>query len=178
MPPEVKLLSAEQYLLTTLVIKLAVVATLATMLVRFRQFRRILLTEQRAWRERLVLAFSFGIPLSVGVAARLLLNYDAADLSLAGPFLTGLLAGPYAGAIVGVLVGALNAGEDWEAALFEEVCQLAREWASELFDLLDQALYEREGRAFRIEGYRSRVILTRIEPHPGPPTLGSRWGKT
>jgi two-component system LytT family sensor kinase len=113
MPPEVKLLSAEQYLLTTLVIKLAVVATLATMLVRFRQFRRILLTEQRSWRERLVLAFSFGIPLSIGVVARLLLNYDAADLSLAGPFLTGLLAGPYAGAIVGVLVGApaLVAGE-------------------------------------------------------------------
>jgi two-component system LytT family sensor kinase len=83
------------------------------MLVRFRQFRRILLTEQRAWRERLVLAFSFGIPLSIGVVARLLLNYDAADLSLAGPFLTGLLAGPYAGAIVGVLVGApaLGAGE-------------------------------------------------------------------
>ena len=113
MPPEVKLLSAEQYLLTTLVIKLAVVATLATMLVRFRQFRRILLTEQRAWRERLVLAFGFGIPLSIGVVTRLLLHYDAADLSLAGPFLTGLLAGPYAGAIVGVLVGApaLVAGE-------------------------------------------------------------------
>jgi two-component system, LytTR family, sensor kinase len=39
------------------------------------------------------------------VIARLLLGYNAADLSLAGPFLVGLIAGPYAGAIVGVLVG-------------------------------------------------------------------------
>ena len=112
--PEARFLStASQLLLTTLVVKLAVVATLATMLVRFRQFRRILLTEQRAWRERLVFAFSLGIPLAGGVIARLLLNYNAADFSLAGPFLAGLIAGPYAGAIVGVLVGApaLVAGE-------------------------------------------------------------------
>ena len=43
MPVEVKLLSGSQFLLTTLVVKLAVVAALATMLVRFRQFRRILI---------------------------------------------------------------------------------------------------------------------------------------
>ena len=113
MPQEAQFLSAAQFLLTTLVVKLAVVATLATMLVRFSQFRRILLTEQRAWRERLVFAAALGIPLSFGVTARLLLNYNAADVSLAGPFLAGLLAGPYAGAIVGALVGApaLIAGE-------------------------------------------------------------------
>ncbi len=113
MPQEVQFLSADQVLLTTLVVKLAVIATLATMLVRFRQFRRILLTEKRAWRERLVFAFSLGIPLSGGVAARLLLDYDAGDFSLAGPLLAGLIAGPYAGAIVGALVGApaLIAGE-------------------------------------------------------------------
>ncbi|SUZ94791.1 uncharacterized protein METZ01_LOCUS47645, partial [marine metagenome] len=50
---EDRLLSAEQLLLTTLLLKVAVTATLATMLVRFGQFRRILLTEKRAWRERL-----------------------------------------------------------------------------------------------------------------------------
>ena len=113
MPDEAKFLSAEQFLLTTLLVKLAVVATLATMLVRFRQFRRILLTEQRAWRERLVFAFMLGIPLCGGVVSRLLLNYDAADFSLAGPYLAGLLAGPYAGAIVGALLGtpALVGGE-------------------------------------------------------------------
>ena len=113
-PPETRFLTTDQQvLLTTLVVKLAVVATLSTMLVRFRRFRRILLTEQRAWPERLVFAFSLGILLLGGVIARLVLGYDAADFSLAGPFLAGLIAGPYAGALVGVLVGApaLPAGE-------------------------------------------------------------------
>jgi len=112
-PTEVQFLSTAQLLLTTLVVKLAIIAVLATMLVRFQQFRRILLTEQRAWRERLVFAFMLGIPLVGGVAARLLLNYNAADFLLAGPFLAGLLAGPYAGAIVGTLLGspALIGGE-------------------------------------------------------------------
>lgn len=113
MPQEVRFLSLEQALLTTLVVKVAVAATMATMLVRFGQFRRILLTEKRAWRERLTFAVALGIPVSLGVIARLLLNYDAADLSLAGSFLAGLIAGPYAGAIVGCLAGlpALAAGE-------------------------------------------------------------------
>jgi len=112
-PTEVQFLSTAQLLLTTLVVKLAIIAVLSTMLVRFQQFRRILLTEQRAWRERLVFAFMLGIPLVGGVVARLLLNYNAADFLLAGPFLAGLLAGPYAGAIVGTLLGspALIGGE-------------------------------------------------------------------
>src|SRR5262250_1990398 len=98
-------LSSEQILLTTLVVKLAVMAALATMLVRYRQFRHILIFERRAWPDRLVFSLAFGIPLMVGVLARLILNYDAADLTLEGAFLAGLIAGPYAGATVGALVG-------------------------------------------------------------------------
>ena len=110
---EPKFLSAEQFLLITLIVKLAVMAVLATMLARYRRFRHILIFERRAWPDRLVFAASLGIPLMAGVAARLLLNYNAADLTLEGPFLAGLIAGPYAGALVGVLVGApaLTAGE-------------------------------------------------------------------
>tara|TARA_B110000116_G_C16744461_1_gene540196 strand:+ start:89 stop:1420 length:1332 start_codon:yes stop_codon:yes gene_type:complete len=117
-PQEVRLLSLESQLLTTLVVKVAVAAVLATMLVRFGQFRRILLTEKRAWRERLTFALAFGIPAMLGVVSRLLLNYDAADLSVSGSFLAGLIAGPYAGAIVGCFVGlpALAAGE-WIAIM-------------------------------------------------------------
>src|SRR5688500_2799691 len=101
-----RLLTPEQFLLT-LMAQLAIVAVLATMLVRFPWFRRILLTEKRDWPERLIFASSLGLPLTFGVLSRLLLNYDAADLTLAGSFLAGLLAGPYAGAIVGVMVGVL-----------------------------------------------------------------------
>ena len=86
-------LSHEQFLLVTLIVKLAVTAVLSTMLARFRLFRRILLTERRDWPERLIFAAAFGIPLTAGVAARLLLHYDAADLTLSGSFLAGLIAG-------------------------------------------------------------------------------------
>src|SRR5205823_3255796 len=73
----------------------------------------ILIFERRGWTDRLVFALALGLPLTAGVASRLLLNYNAADLTLEGAFLAGLIAGPYAGAIVGLLVGtpALIAGE-------------------------------------------------------------------
>ena len=110
---EPKFLSAGQFLLITLIVKLAVMAVLATMLARFRQFRHILIFERRGWPDRLIFSLAIGIPLMAGVTARLLLNYYAADLTLEGAFLAGLIAGPYAGATVGLLVGtpALIAGE-------------------------------------------------------------------
>ena len=98
-------LSADQVLLTTLVVKLAAMAALATMLVRYRRFRHILIFERRAWPDRLVFVLWFGVPLASGVVARLLLDYKAADLTLEGSFLAGLIAGPYAGATVGLLAG-------------------------------------------------------------------------
>ena len=103
--PGPQFLSAEQVLLTTLVVKLAVMAALATMLVRYRRFRHILIFERRGWNDRLILSLALGVPLTAGVASRLLLNYNAADLTLEGSFVVGLIAGPYAGAIVGLLVG-------------------------------------------------------------------------
>ena len=119
-------LSPEYFLFTTLMAKLAIVAVLSTMLVRFPWFRRILLTEKRDWPERLVFAMSLGLPLTAGVVARILLHYEAADLTLAGSFLAGLLAGPYAGAIVGAMVGApaVIAGE-WIALPFSVGCGFA-----------------------------------------------------
>ena len=108
-----RFLSADQFLLITLVVKLAVMAVLATMLARYHRFRHILIFERRGWVDRLVFTAAFGIPLMAGVAARILLSYNAADLTLEGAFLAGLIAGPYAGALVGALVGApaLLAGE-------------------------------------------------------------------
>jgi two-component system LytT family sensor kinase len=119
-------LTPDRLLLTTLVFKLAIMAILSTMLVRFPWFRRILLTEKRDWPERLVFAASLGVPLTAGVVARMLLNYNAADLTLAGSFLAGLMAGPYAGAIVGTMVGLppVFAGE-WIALPFAIGCGFA-----------------------------------------------------
>jgi two-component system LytT family sensor kinase len=98
-------LSTHQLLLTALLVKLAVMAASATILVRFRRFRHFLIFEHRPSPDRLAFALSLGILLSAGVSARLLLHYDAADLTLEGAFLAGLIDGPYAGVIVGALVG-------------------------------------------------------------------------
>jgi two-component system LytT family sensor kinase len=116
----------EQFLLVTLLVKLAVTAVVATMLARFRLFRRILLTERRDWPDRLIFAAAFGIPLTAGVAARILLHYDAADLTLSGSFLTGLIAGPYSGALVGasVAIPALI-HQEWGALPFAVGCGFA-----------------------------------------------------
>ena len=110
---EPRYLSAEQFLLTTLIVKLAVMAVLATMLVRYRRFRHILIFERRGWLDRLVFTLALAVPLMAGVTSRVLLNYRAADLTLEGAFLAGLIAGPYTGGLVGVLVSvpALLAGE-------------------------------------------------------------------
>src|SRR5207253_8422693 len=99
-----KLLSSEQVVLTTLMAKLAVGAVLSTMLVRFPWFRKILLTEKRDWPERLIFAASLGLPLTAGVLWRVLLNNNAADLTLSRALLAGLPAGPYATSIVGAMV--------------------------------------------------------------------------
>jgi two-component system LytT family sensor kinase len=101
---EPRFLSADQFLLTTLIVKLAVMAVLATMLARYRRFRHILIFERRGWLDRLVFTLSIGVPLMAGVAFRVLLNYDAADLTLEGALLAGLIAGPYPGALVGTMV--------------------------------------------------------------------------
>ena len=92
--PEPKFLFAEQLLLTTLVVKLTMMAALATMLVRYRRFRHILIFERRDWHDRLVFVLFFGVPLVFGVMLRLLLGYSAADLTLEGSFLAGLIASP------------------------------------------------------------------------------------
>jgi two-component system LytT family sensor kinase len=124
--PQNTVLSAEYLLLTTLVVQVAVAAVLSTMLVRFPWFRRILLTEKRDWPERLVFAFSIGIPLAAGVGVRLLLGFQPSDLTLPGSFLAGLIAGPYAGALVGSMVGMTAlAGGEWIAIPFAIGCGFA-----------------------------------------------------
>ena len=84
-------LSTDQLLLTTLLVKLAVMAAAATVLVRFRWFRHFLIFEQRPSPDRLTFALSLGSLLSVGVMSRLLLGYQAGDLTLEGAFLAGLM---------------------------------------------------------------------------------------
>src|SRR5262245_8536325 len=102
--PNARLLSVEDFLLATLMGKLAAMAALPARLARYRRFRHILSFERRDWPDRLAFALGLAVPMTVGVASRILLNYDAADLMLEGAFLAGLIAGPYTGAIVGAMI--------------------------------------------------------------------------
>jgi two-component system LytT family sensor kinase len=116
-------LSTDQVLLTTLLVKLAVMAASATILVRFRRFRQFFIFEKRPRPDRLTFALTLGGLLSAGVVARLLLGYNAADLTLEGAFIAGLIDGPYAGVLVGAMVGVppLFVGE-WGAPFFAIGC--------------------------------------------------------
>ena len=127
MPQEPRILSPDQFLLTTLIVKLAVIAVLATMVARYRRFRHILIFERRGWTDRLVFMLAIGVPLMAGVTARLLLGYKAGDLTLEGAFLAGLIAGPYTGALVGVLVAmpAVGLGGELIALPFAVGCGFA-----------------------------------------------------
>ena len=86
-------------------VKLAIAAVVATMLVRFSWFRRILLTEKRDWPERLVFTACLG-----SAPDRRRHGSPAAQLRRRGSdarrrISAGMIAGPYAGALVGALVG-------------------------------------------------------------------------
>ncbi len=103
-------LSQDQLVLVTLLVKLGVMASLASLLGRFEAFKRLLQREELTLTEKWIFALFAGMLLSSGVGIRILLNYDAADLSLSGTLLIGLLAGPIAGAAVGLMVGAPAVG--------------------------------------------------------------------
>jgi hypothetical protein len=76
------LLQSPALVLVTLLIKLGVIASLASITARFERFRRLLFIEQRNPRQKLIFAAFLGVPFMLGVLARLLLRYQSTDLSL------------------------------------------------------------------------------------------------
>jgi two-component system LytT family sensor kinase len=94
----------EEYLVV-LLIRLGVVASLASILVRFGRFKTMLLREERTINQRLLLALCFGTIFASGVAIRLVApSYKAIDLGLEGSLVAGLVGGYVAGLISGCLI--------------------------------------------------------------------------
>ena len=113
----------EQHLVIPLV-KLAVAASLASILVRFAILRRALLREERTLMQRLELALGFSAIFGAGVGTRVVTGvYRALDLGLEGSFLSGILGGYITGLISGVLISipAMVAGEYLAMPLFAGV---------------------------------------------------------
>ena len=94
-----------QQQLAALLIKVAVSASIASILMRFNRIQRILLRDDRTVGDRLQLAFIFSILFGAGAAIRGLTNqYPAIDLALEGAMIAGFLGGYVSGLITGICV--------------------------------------------------------------------------
>jgi two-component system LytT family sensor kinase len=108
----------QHLLLVNLLLKLGVIAAIASVLVRSRVFKRYLYLERRNLRQRLVFTAFVSLPLAAGVAIRLTVpSFSSADLMMQGAFLVGLMAGQLAGAVSGAVIAApaLGVAHEWLA---------------------------------------------------------------
>lgn len=87
----------------TLLFRLAVASSIAALIVRSALFKRILRVEERGLDERLLFVLLYGPPVSLGVLTRILLHYQATDVSLECALVAGLVAGRMTGMMVGLL---------------------------------------------------------------------------
>ncbi|HKW99690.1 MAG TPA: sensor histidine kinase [Bryobacteraceae bacterium] len=91
--------------LVTLLVKLGVVASLASILARSNAVQRMLMQEGRTLTQRLQLALWFSGIFAAGVATRVLIPfYLAVDLGLEGSLLAGILGGYVTGLVSGILI--------------------------------------------------------------------------
>jgi two-component system LytT family sensor kinase len=95
----------DRLLLITLLVKLGVVASVASVLARASTFRRLLFADRRRTRQTLALLAFFLVPLTIGVWFRFLVpNFYAADISFEAIILLGLLIGPRWAMLSGVVL--------------------------------------------------------------------------
>jgi two-component system, LytTR family, sensor kinase len=99
---------AEQHLVILLV-KLAVAASLASVLTRSARFQRMLMREERTLGQRVQMALVCALIFGLGVATRVITqlthdNYQAVDLGLEGTLVMGMLGGYVTGLLSGVLI--------------------------------------------------------------------------
>jgi two-component system LytT family sensor kinase len=104
----------DKLILINLLVKLGVVASVASVLARASTFRRLFFAERRRPRQTLALLAFFLVPLTLGVWIRTAVpNFLAADISFEAVILLGLLVGPGWAMLGGVVlaVPAVHHGE-------------------------------------------------------------------
>jgi two-component system, LytTR family, sensor kinase len=92
--------------LAALLIKIAVSASIASILMRFARFQRIVFQDDRDVRARIQLALVFSLIFGASAGVRILSHhqYEAIDLALEGSVLAGMLAGYVSGLVTGLCV--------------------------------------------------------------------------
>jgi two-component system LytT family sensor kinase len=92
--------------LVALLIKVAVSASIASILMRFVTIQKILLLDERTVRDRLKLAFIFSVLFGASAGVRILSHdqYPAIDLAMEGALIAGMLGGYVSGLVTGLCV--------------------------------------------------------------------------
>ena len=104
-----------------LLLKIAVAASVASIMSRVGAFQRILMREERTLNQRLKLALGFSAVFAASVGTRLLTRtYRAVDLGLEGSLLAGVVGGYVTGLVAGILISipAMINGEYLSMLLF------------------------------------------------------------
>ena len=108
--------------LVILMVKLAVAASLASVLTRSTRFTQMLMREERTLMHRVQMALVSAAIFASGVAARVVTgsSYQAVDLGLEGSLVMGMLGGYVTGLLAGVLISipAMFNGELMSMVLF------------------------------------------------------------
>lgn len=86
-----------------LLVKILAAASIASILARSAYFKRLLFKPVKTIKDQLIFGLWLGIPLLTGAALRVVLKYQAPELSLEGAALAGVLCGPVAGLVAGGL---------------------------------------------------------------------------
>ena len=87
----------------TLLFRVGVASAMAALIVRFTRFQRVLQEEERTLDERLMFVLLYGPTVALSVLARILLRYQATDISLEGAVVAGLVGGRTTGMMVGTM---------------------------------------------------------------------------
>ena len=89
----------------SLLVKLGVMASIASILARSSRFKSMLMRESRTLNQRAVFALVLSVIFALSTEARILSpNYYAADLGLEGSLLAGILGGYVTGLLAGILI--------------------------------------------------------------------------
>lgn len=92
-------------ILVNLLIRIGVAAAIASVLVRSRQFKKLLFSEERTFSEKLQLMAFIAVPFAIGVVIRLAApNFSPADVSFESVLLIGVMGGRVMGALGGGIV--------------------------------------------------------------------------
>lgn len=92
--------------LVALLLRIAVAASLASVLMRFRRIQDLILRDDRTVLQRLQLALVFSLIFGAGAEARILSHnqYQAIDLAFEASIIAGMLGGYVSGLVTGILV--------------------------------------------------------------------------